>query len=102
MSEALPPALDVQTTVGWLLLHRDDEVITQNLVRWGVWEAAETGFLRKILKPGDTLVLGLAAYSAPGWMSLRMNETNRGDGVRSSRAPVDRARRQTATACDVR
>ena len=121
--------LQVETTVGPLLVHRRDEVITQNLVRWGLWEAAETRFLRAILRPGQTFVdvganvgyfsvlaatsvgadgsviaiepesrnlallrtnlsatpcrrvsvLGLAAYSRPAWMSLRMNETNRGD-----------------------
>ncbi len=50
------PTLAVETTVGRLLVHRDDEVITRNLVRWGVWEASETHFLRAILRPGDVFV----------------------------------------------
>ena len=122
-------ALEVETTVGPLLVHRGDEVITQNLLRWGWWEAAETRFLRAILRPGHKFVdvganvgyfsvlaatsvgadgaviavepesrnvallrknlsatpcrhvsvLDVAAYSHPAWMSLRMNESNRGD-----------------------
>jgi FkbM family methyltransferase len=42
--------------VGSLLAHRDDEVITANLVRWGVWEAEETRFVRAALRPDDTFV----------------------------------------------
>ena len=50
------PVIEVQTRVGSLLAHRDDEVITPNLIRWGVWEARETQFLRELLRPGDTFV----------------------------------------------
>jgi FkbM family methyltransferase len=50
------PVIEVQTQVGSLLAHRDDEVITDNLIRWGVWEARETQFLRELLRPGDTFV----------------------------------------------
>ena len=50
------PVIEVQTQVGSLLAHRDDEVITANLIRWGVWEARETQFLRALLRPGDTFV----------------------------------------------
>jgi FkbM family methyltransferase len=46
----------VDTQVGRLFAHRDDEVITANLIRWGVWEAQETQFLRTLLRPGDTFV----------------------------------------------
>ena len=123
------PTLEVQTTVGPMLVHRDDEMITRNLMRWGLWEASETHFLRTILRPGSVFVdvganigyftrlgaacvgvdgsvialepeprnlallranlagsrcpnvsvLEVAAYSAPCWMSLRLNEVNRGD-----------------------
>jgi FkbM family methyltransferase len=48
--------LEVETVAGRLLLHRDDEVITDNLIRWGVWEAAETNFVSETLRPGDTFV----------------------------------------------
>ena len=48
--------IEVDTQVGSLLAHRDDEVITANLIRWGVWEAQETQFLRTLLRPGDTFV----------------------------------------------
>jgi FkbM family methyltransferase len=124
-----PPTIQVDTVVGPLLAHRDDEVITSNLVRWGIWEAPETHFLRAALKAGGTfvdvganigyfsvlaahstgihgtviaiepeprnaavlranleriqcsnaIVLEIAAYSQPGWMSLALNESNRGD-----------------------
>ena len=50
------PVIEVDTQVGSLLAHRDDEVITANLIRWGVWEARETQFLRELLRPGDTFV----------------------------------------------
>lgn len=50
------PVIEVDTQVGSLLAHRDDEVITANLTRWGVWEARETEFLRTLLRPGDTFV----------------------------------------------
>jgi FkbM family methyltransferase len=50
------PVIEVDTQVGSLLAHRDDEVITANLIRWGVWEARETQFLRVLLRPGDTFV----------------------------------------------
>jgi FkbM family methyltransferase len=50
------PVIEVHTQVGSLLAHRDDEVITANLIRWGVWEARETQFLRTLLRPGDTFV----------------------------------------------
>jgi FkbM family methyltransferase len=50
------PVIEVDTQVGSLLAHRDDEVITANLIRWGVWEAQETQFLRTLLRPGDTFV----------------------------------------------
>ena len=50
------PMIEVDTQVGSLLAHRDDEVITANLIRWGVWEAQETQFLRTLLRPGDTFV----------------------------------------------
>ena len=53
---APPPVIEVDTQVGSLLAHRDDEVITANLIRWGVWEARETEFLRTVLRPGDTFV----------------------------------------------
>ena len=53
---APPPVIEVQTQVGSLLAHRDDEVITANLIRWGVWEARETQFLRTLLRSGDTFV----------------------------------------------
>jgi FkbM family methyltransferase len=53
---APPPVIEVQTQVGPLLAHRDDEVITANLIRWGVWEARETEFVRALLRPGDTFV----------------------------------------------
>ena len=42
--------------MGRLFAHRDDEVITANLIRWGVWEARETEFLRTLLREGDTFV----------------------------------------------
>jgi FkbM family methyltransferase len=38
------------------LAHRDDEVITANLIRWAVWEARETNFVRALVRPGDTFV----------------------------------------------
>ena len=50
------PVIEVDTQVGSLLAHRDDEVITASLIRWGVWEARETQFLRTLLRPGDTFV----------------------------------------------
>jgi FkbM family methyltransferase len=50
------PLIEVDTQVGRLFAHRDDEVITANLIRWGVWEAQETQFLRTLLRPGDTFV----------------------------------------------
>lgn len=50
------PLVEVDTQVGRLFAHRDDEVITANLIRWGVWEAQETQFLRTLLRPGDTFV----------------------------------------------
>src|SRR5918992_882109 len=50
------PVIEVNTQVGSLVAHRDDEVITANLIRWGVWEARETQFLRAVLRPGDTFV----------------------------------------------
>ena len=50
------PVIQVDTQAGSLLAHRDDEVITANLIRWGVWEARETQFLRTLLRPGDTFV----------------------------------------------
>ena len=53
---APPPVIEVDTQVGSLLAHRDDEVITDNLIRWGVWEARETQFVRELLRPGDTFV----------------------------------------------
>ena len=46
------PVIEVDTQVGSLLAHRDDEVITANLIRWGVWEARETQFLRDAAAPG--------------------------------------------------
>jgi FkbM family methyltransferase len=52
----MQPMIEVNTQVGPLLAHRDDEVITANLIRWGVWEAQETKFLRGLLRPGDTFV----------------------------------------------
>jgi Methyltransferase FkbM domain len=64
---APPPVIEVQTQVGPLLAHRDDEVITANLIRWGVWEARETEFVRALLRPGDTFV------------DVGANEANRGD-----------------------
>jgi FkbM family methyltransferase len=53
---APPPMIEVDTQVGSLLAHRDDEMITANLIRWGVWEARETEFLRTLLRPGYTFV----------------------------------------------
>ena len=50
------PLIEVDTQVGRLYAHRDDEVITANLIRWGVWEARETQFMRTLLRPGDTFV----------------------------------------------
>src|SRR4051794_34975198 len=50
------PSVEVDTQVGSLLLHPADEVITANLVKWGVWEAAETRFLSALLSEGDTFV----------------------------------------------
>ena len=48
--------VEVDTVIGRLLAHRDDEVITASLLRWNVWEPAETHFLRSVLRPGDTFV----------------------------------------------
>lgn len=104
------PVIDVPTEVGSLLAHRDDEVITVNLIRWGVWEAAETRFLQMLLRPGDTFVdvganIGyfsvLAAHRVgPGGQViaiepeprnvqlLRANLARYGDGVKTTVTPV--------------
>jgi len=52
----LEPVVEVETVVGPLLLPRADKIITSTILRWKVWEAMETDYLRRTLRPGDTFV----------------------------------------------
>lgn len=59
------------TRVGELLVHDDDEFITPTLARDGVWEPAETAYLRWRLRPGMTF-LDVGAHV--GWFTLVASE----------------------------
>jgi FkbM family methyltransferase len=45
-----------ETPFGTLACHPNDQFITPHLQRWGVWEPAETAYLRWRLQPGMTFV----------------------------------------------
>jgi FkbM family methyltransferase len=48
--------VDLDTPVGKLFLHRDDQVMTPFISEHGHWEPDETAFLRAVLRPGYTFL----------------------------------------------
>jgi FkbM family methyltransferase len=56
--EELDPAgvVDVETQVGKMFLHRDDQVMTPAISEHGCWEPGEADFLRAALRPGHTFL----------------------------------------------
>lgn len=48
--------MTVDTDVGPLLLHADDEVMTPIIRASATWEAAEGAWLRRVLRPGQTVL----------------------------------------------
>jgi FkbM family methyltransferase len=67
--EELDPAavVDVETQVGKIFLHRDDQVMTPAISEHGCWEPDETNFLRAALRPGHTF---LDVGANVGYMTL--------------------------------
>lgn len=61
-ASSFPPPLDpaavsdIHTRIGELFVHADDEVMTPLLRAHGTWEASESAFLERSLRPGDTFV----------------------------------------------
>ena len=53
---ALPGAQSVETVVGQMWLPATDSVIRPILEQTGVWETAETAYMRSVLRPGMTVV----------------------------------------------
>jgi FkbM family methyltransferase len=56
--DELDPAavVDLETQVGKMFLHRDDQVMTPTISEYGCWEPEEADFLRTALRPGDTFL----------------------------------------------
>jgi len=65
------PHRRVVTRAGALLVHADDEFISPTLARDGVWEPAETAYLRWRLRPGMTF-LDVGAHV--GWFTRVASE----------------------------
>jgi FkbM family methyltransferase len=57
----------IDTEIGAVLLHADDEVMTPWIKHYRTWEVEETGFIRAYLRPGDTFIDCGANF---GWFSL--------------------------------
>jgi FkbM family methyltransferase len=48
--------LDVPCRIGALFVHADDQVMTPFMREYGLWEPAETAFLERTVRPGDTVL----------------------------------------------
>jgi FkbM family methyltransferase len=57
----------LETDIGTMLVHADDEVMTPWIRHYHGWEAEETAFFRATLRPGDVLVDCGANF---GWFSV--------------------------------